>query len=76
MTEKVMVGTRIPVQWQEKIKQLSLSTGKKESELLREAIGRYLGEHEPNSESGTLDDYGLRLSRLEDKFSRFGKIFG
>ena len=76
MTERVMMGTRVPLDWQQKIKQLSLSTGRKESELLREAIGKYLGEHDPGAVMGMLDEHEERLRKLEEKLSGLGKVFG
>jgi hypothetical protein len=37
-----MVGARVPQDWQERIRAIAAVAGRKESEVVREALGQYL----------------------------------
>lgn len=38
MAESPMVGARVPEDWQQQIQEIALVTGRKEAEVVREAI--------------------------------------
>ncbi len=42
MAESPMVGARVPQEWQEQISAIALASGRKEAEVVREALGQYL----------------------------------
>ena len=44
MAESPMLGARVPLEWQEKIRGIAEASGRREAEVVREAIGQYLGE--------------------------------
>ncbi|MBW4608213.1 MAG: hypothetical protein KME22_13580 [Hassallia sp. WJT32-NPBG1] len=67
MAASPMVGARCPREWQEKFKAIAQATERTEAEVVREALGQYLGEVDPASVRSLLDDYGRRLSRLENR---------
>ncbi len=47
MPESPMLGARCPVEWQQQIRVIALASGKKETEVVREALGQYLGQTNP-----------------------------
>lgn len=68
------VGSRIPQDWEEEIKVIANSTGRKPSEILREAIAQYLGKANPEAIKNTLDGHSLRIADLEQKLSKLTKL--
>lgn len=42
MAESPLVGARVPLTWQQQIKEIAASSGRKEAEVVREAIAQYL----------------------------------
>lgn len=70
MAESPMLGTRCPVEWQQKIKDIADATGRKEAEIVREAIANYLGENDPGSVKGAIATLQNRVATLERKLSR------
>jgi RHH-type rel operon transcriptional repressor/antitoxin RelB len=69
-----MLGARCPVEWQAKIRGIAEATGKKEAEVVREAITQYLGEADPTTITRTLEDMQQRLAAVERKLAGFGKF--
>lgn len=53
MAESPQVGARIPLEWQQQIQEIATSSGRKEAEVVREAIAQYLGRTDPGSVKGT-----------------------
>lgn len=43
MASSPMVGARVTLEWQEQIQALAAASGRKEAEVVREALGEYLG---------------------------------
>lgn len=74
MAESPMLGARCPIEWQTKIRGIAEATGKKEAEVVREAIAQYLGETDPTTIVGTLEDIQQRLTVVERKLAGFGKF--
>ena len=74
MAESPMLGARCPVEWQAKIRGIAEATGKKEAEIVREAIAQYLGEADPTTITRTLEDIQQRLTVVERKLAGFGKF--
>ncbi len=52
---------------------LAITSGRKEAEVVREALGQYLGRTEPGSIKGALSDLQGRVATLEQKLARFGE---
>ncbi len=74
MAESPMLGARCPVEWQAKIRGIAEATGKKEAEVVREAIAQYLGETDPSTITRTIEDMQQRLAAVERKLAGFGKF--
>jgi len=72
MPESPHVGTRVPREWQQQIQEIALAAGRKEAEVVREALAQYLGKTDPSSVKGALADLQERVKHLEQKWSRLG----
>jgi RHH-type rel operon transcriptional repressor/antitoxin RelB len=51
-----MVGARVPQDWQQQIQEIATATGRKETEVVREALALYLGRTNPGSIKGASTD--------------------
>jgi RHH-type rel operon transcriptional repressor/antitoxin RelB len=71
-----MVGARVPQDWQQKISAIALAAGRKEAEIVRDAIAQYLGQTDPNSVKGALADLQDRVANLEGKLAGLGRLVG
>jgi RHH-type rel operon transcriptional repressor/antitoxin RelB len=69
-----MLGARCPVEWQEKIRGIAEATGRKQAEVVREAIAQYLGETDSTTIIGTLEDMQQRLAVVKRKLAGFWKL--
>ena len=47
-----MVGARVPLEWQQQISATALAAGRKEAEIVRDAIAQYLGKTDPGNIKG------------------------
>lgn len=47
MAHSPMLGARCPVEWQQQIQAIANASGRKEAEVVREAIAQYLGQTDP-----------------------------
>lgn len=74
MAESPMVGCRVPQHWQDQIRQIAAATGKKESDIVREAVAQYLGRTDPRAVKGALADHEERIAKLESKLASFGRL--
>ncbi len=74
MAESPMVGARVPLEWHQQISALASATGRKEAEIVREALGEYLGKTDLGSVKGALADLQDRVTRLEQKLTRSGRL--
>lgn len=54
MPESPMVGARVPQDWHEQIQEIAAAAGRKEAEVVREALAQYLGKTDPSSVKGAL----------------------
>ncbi len=54
MAESPMVGARIPQEWQQQISAIALASGRKEAEIIREALGQYLGKTDLGNIKGAI----------------------
>lgn len=73
MPESPMVGARVPLSWQQQIQEIASAAGRKESEVVREAIGQYLGKTDPSNVKGAISDLQDRVNSLERKLSGLGR---
>lgn len=64
------IGTRIPAEWLEKLKQICEATGKSQTQIIYEAVGKYLGE-EVDTFDHELRDLTVRMEVVEN---RLGKL--
>ena len=71
-----MVGARVPQDWQEQIQAIASAAGRKESEVVREALAQYLGKTDPSSVKGAIMDLQERVANLERKLSGLGRLVG
>ncbi|BAY50582.1 CopG domain protein DNA-binding domain protein (plasmid) [Scytonema sp. HK-05] len=76
MAESPMVGCRVPQHWHEQIKQIAAASGRKESDVVREAVAQYLGEVSPGAVSGALASLENRVAVLESKLAGLGRLVG
>ena len=54
MPESPMVGARVPQDWQQQIQVIASAAGRKEAEVVREALAQYLGKTDPSSVKGAI----------------------
>jgi RHH-type rel operon transcriptional repressor/antitoxin RelB len=71
-----MVGARVPQDWQQQISALATASGRKEAEIVREALGQYLGKNDPGSVKGAITDLQERVEALERKLASLGRLVG
>ena len=76
MSESPMVGCRVPVEWQQKVRGIAIASGRKEAEVVREAIAKYLGETDPAAIKGILEQHEARLAEVERKLGALGRLIG
>jgi RHH-type rel operon transcriptional repressor/antitoxin RelB len=73
MPESPMVGSRIPQEWQDQINAIAEVAGRKPSDVVREAIARYLGHTDSGAVRGAISKLEDRVAKLEQKLARFGE---
>lgn len=74
MAESPMVGARVPQEWQQQISAIAAAAGRKEAEVVREAISQYLGQTDPGSVKGAIADLQERMTSLERKLVGLGRL--
>jgi RHH-type rel operon transcriptional repressor/antitoxin RelB len=76
MAESPMVGARVPQEWQQQISVIATASGRKEAEVVREALGQYLGRTDPGSIKGAITSLEDRVADLERKLAGLGRLVG
>ncbi|WP_250126817.1 hypothetical protein [Chroococcidiopsis sp. CCMEE 29] len=76
MPKSPMIGARVPQQWQQQINAIALASGRKEAEVVREALGQYLGKTDPGSVKGAIASLEDRVTDLERKLAGLGRLVG
>ncbi len=76
MPESPMVGARVPQDWYRQIQKIATAAGRKEAEVVREALAQYLGKTDPSSVKGATGDLQERVANLERKLSGLGRLVG
>lgn len=76
MPKSPMIGARVPQEWQQQINAIAAASGRKEAEVVREALGQYLGRTDPGSIKGAIADLQDRVASLERKLARLGRLVG
>lgn len=76
MAESPLVGARVPQGWQQQISAITLAAGRKEAEIVREALGQYLGQTNPPSMKGAISDLQDRVANVERKLISLGRLVG
>ena len=70
-----MVGARVPQDWQQ-ISAIAAASGRKEAEVVREALAQYLGQTDSSSVKGALASLEDRLASVERKLAGLGRLIG
>lgn len=76
MPGPLMVGARVPQDWQQQISAIATASGRKEAEVVREAITQYLGRTDPSSVKGMIASLEDRVASLERKLAGLGRLVG
>lgn len=76
MADSPILAARCPVGWHIQIQEIAAAAGRKESEVVREAIAQYLGQTDPNSVKGALADLQERMTSVERKLAGLGRLVG
>lgn len=76
MPESPMVGARVPLTWQQQIQEIAAAAGRKEAEVVREALAQYLGQSDPAAVKGAITDLQERVAQLECKLAGLGRLVG
>lgn len=76
MAESPMVGARVPLDWQQQISAIATAAGRKESEVVREALAQYLGQTDPLAVKGAIASLEDRVANLERKLTGLGRLVG
>ena len=76
MAESPMVGARVPQDWQQQISAIALAAGRKEAEIVRDAIAQYLGKTDPTAVKGAISNLEDRVANLEQKLAGLGRLVG
>jgi RHH-type rel operon transcriptional repressor/antitoxin RelB len=76
MAESPMVGARVPQEWQQQISEIARATGRKEAEVVREALGQYLGKNDLGSVKGAISSLEDRVADLERQLASLGRLVG
>ncbi len=73
MAEPPMVGVRVPHEWQQQISAIAEVAERRPSDVVREAIARYLGHTDSGAVRGAISKLEDRVAKLEQKLARFGE---
>jgi RHH-type rel operon transcriptional repressor/antitoxin RelB len=76
MAESPMVGARVPQEWQQQISAIAAASGRREAEVVREALGEYLGKTDPGSIKGAISSLESRVADLERQLASLGRLVG
>lgn len=63
MAESPIIGARVPQDWQQRISAISLASGRKEAEIVREALGQYLVRTDPGVVKGAIASFILNCCK-------------
>jgi RHH-type rel operon transcriptional repressor/antitoxin RelB len=74
MAESPMVGARVPQEWQQQIQALAAASGRREAEIVREALGEYLGKTDLGNIKGAIALLEDRVDRLERELAGLGRL--
>ena len=76
MPESPMVGARVLQDWQQQIQEIAAAAGRKEAEVIREALAQYLGQTDPAVIKGVIASLEDRMATLERKLAGLGRLIG
>ncbi len=76
MPESPMVGARVPQEWQQQISAIATASGRREAEIVREALAEYLGKTDPSAVKGAIASLEDRVTSLERKLAGLGRLVG
>jgi RHH-type rel operon transcriptional repressor/antitoxin RelB len=76
MASSPMVGARVPQEWQQLFNAIANASGRKEAEVVREALGQYLGKTDLGSIKGAISSLESRVADLERQLVSLGRLVG
>lgn len=76
MPESPMVGARVPQEWQELFSANAAASGRREAEIVRSALGQYLGKNDLCSIKGAIASLEDRVASRERKLAGLGRLVG
>ena len=76
MAESPMFCARVPSEWQEKIRGIAEADGRREAEVVHEAIGQYLAEVDASAVKGAIADLQERLAKVKALLAGFRRSVG
>jgi RHH-type rel operon transcriptional repressor/antitoxin RelB len=71
-----MIAAGCPVERQQQIQDIAKAAGRKEAEVVREAIAQYWGKTDSSSVKGAITDLQSRLATVERKLAGLGQLVG
>jgi len=74
MPESPMVGARVPQEWQQQISAIASASGRREAEIVREALAQYLGETDPGVVRCAIASLEDRVASLERKLASLDRL--
>lgn len=69
-----MIGARCPREWQQQISAIATASGRREAEIVREALAEYLGKTDPSAVKGAIASLEDRVASLERKLTGLGRL--
>ncbi len=76
MSDSPMVGARVPQDFKLQISKIAKACGRKEAEIVKDAIAQYLGQTDPSSVKGAIASLEDRVNNLERKLVGLGRLVG
>lgn len=76
MPESLMVGAGVPQDWQQQIQKIANASGRKEAEVVQEAIAQYLGQTNLAAVKGAIASLEDRVASVERKLAGLGMLVG
>ena len=76
MASSPMVGARFPKTGNNALSAIALATGRKEAEIVRDAIAQYLSKTDSTAVKGVISDLQERVASLERKLAGLGRLVG
>ena len=67
---KPIASARVPHEWHQQISEIAAETGRTSSDVVKEALGQYLGKTDPEAVAAM----SRRLTKLERQYTKLAKL--